>query len=294
MKKLFITIIIVFVSILSIQAQEKIKIAVMDFAVGDGVHEAMTNGLSDALINSLSETGKFTIVECEQLYQAIEEQKFEQSDLSPEQIAEAGKIINVESVLTGIVNYSTTSNKYSFNIIIIDVESGKITYTTVVNQDKSKTINQIFHNLKSELAEQLIWKFVTPIDLNLQELQDLEEMPSFPGGEDAINKYLAKTIKYPVKAAEANIQGRVVCQFVINEDGSIVNIEVIRGADPILNKEAIRVIKNMPKWNPGMKDGKPVNVRYTFPINFRVQSNTRFHIEIEFEIEDMTKSKVVL
>lgn len=84
-------------------------------------------------------------------------------------------------------------------------------------------------------------------------------------------KYLAKSIKYPVIAQENGIQGRVICAFVVNRDGSIVDAEVLRGVDPSLDKEALRVINAMPKWKPGKQRGKPVRVKYTVPVTFRLQ-----------------------
>ncbi len=96
-------------------------------------------------------------------------------------------------------------------------------------------------------------------------------MPQFPGGEQALFKFLNENIKYPVIAQENGIQGRVICQFVVNTDGSIVDIQVVRGVDPSLDKEAVRVIQSMPKWIPGKQRGKPVRVRFTLPINFKLQ-----------------------
>ncbi|MBQ7439463.1 MAG: energy transducer TonB [Paludibacteraceae bacterium] len=100
----------------------------------------------------------------------------------------------------------------------------------------------------------------------------VEKMPEFPGGQQALFKYLSENVKYPVIAQENGIQGRVICQFVVNRDGSIVDVEVVRsGGDPSLDKEAVRVIKSMPKWKPGQQRGKPVRVKYTVPVNFKLQ-----------------------
>ena len=101
----------------------------------------------------------------------------------------------------------------------------------------------------------------------------VETMPEFPGGQMALLQYLSKSIKYPVIAQENGIQGRVSCSFVVNKDGSIVDAEVIRGVDPSLDKEALRVINSMPKWSPGKQRGKPVRVAYTLPINFQLSNN---------------------
>ncbi len=100
----------------------------------------------------------------------------------------------------------------------------------------------------------------------------VETMPEFPGGQAELFKYLSQNVKYPVIAQENGIQGRVICQFVVNKDGSIVDVEVVRsGGDASLDKEAVRVIKSMPKWKPGKQRGKPVRVKYTVPVNFRLQ-----------------------
>ncbi|MCD8044070.1 MAG: energy transducer TonB [Tannerellaceae bacterium] len=99
----------------------------------------------------------------------------------------------------------------------------------------------------------------------------VEEMPEFPGGDQELLKFINRSVKYPVIAQENGIQGRVVCTFTVNQDGSVVDAEVVRGIDPSLDKEALRVIGTMPKWKPGKQRGKPVRVRYTLPIVFRLQ-----------------------
>ncbi len=99
----------------------------------------------------------------------------------------------------------------------------------------------------------------------------VEKMPLFPGGENRMMEFLYKNIKYPVLAQENGIQGRVICTFVVNSDGSIVDPEIVRGVDPSLDREAIRVVTAMPKWAPGEQRGKPVRVKYTLPVQFRLQ-----------------------
>ena len=99
----------------------------------------------------------------------------------------------------------------------------------------------------------------------------VEHMPEFPGGQAALMKYLGDNIKYPTIAQENGTQGRVTVQFVVNADGSIVDARIIRGVDPYLDKEALRVINSMPKWKPGMQRGKAVRVKYTVPVMFRLQ-----------------------
>jgi len=94
--------------------------------------------------------------------------------------------------------------------------------------------------------------------------------PSFPGGASALQQYLAKNLRYPVKAVESKTEGKVLVRFVVMKDGSVSNVSVARSVDPSLDKEAVRVIQGMPKWSPGTHNGKAVNVRYTCPITFKL------------------------
>ena len=98
-----------------------------------------------------------------------------------------------------------------------------------------------------------------------------EVMPEFPGGMKALLGFLGKNIAYPKESLEKDEQGRVVCRFVIAKDGTISDVEVVRSVSAALDNEAIRVIKSMPKWKPGMNKGKPVAVQYTLPVQFKLQ-----------------------
>ena len=102
--------------------------------------------------------------------------------------------------------------------------------------------------------------------------QVVEEMPEFPGGMAEAMKFLAKNIKYPVAAQEAKIEGRVIVQFVVGRDGSVSDAKVMRGVNPELDAEAVRVVSIMPNWIPGKQRGKAVAVKYTMPIMFRLQT----------------------
>lgn len=99
----------------------------------------------------------------------------------------------------------------------------------------------------------------------------VEDMPEFPGGDLALRKYIANSVKYPEGAVENGIQGKVYVTFVVTKDGSIANTKIARGVDPLLDKEALRVINSLPKWKPGKQRGTAVNVSYTVPINFVLQ-----------------------
>ena len=99
----------------------------------------------------------------------------------------------------------------------------------------------------------------------------VEQMPMFPGGPKALNEYLAKNVHYPVVAQENGISGRVVIGFVVETDGSITDVKVVKSIDPSLDKEATRVVSSMPKWTPGQQNGQKVRVRYNVPVNFKLQ-----------------------
>ena len=99
----------------------------------------------------------------------------------------------------------------------------------------------------------------------------VENLPEYPGGMQELMKYLQKEMKYPKEAQDKGIQGRVIVQFIVKKDGSIIEPEVVKPVDPLLDAEAVRVVNAMPKWNPGKQRGQAVNVRFTLPVTFRLQ-----------------------
>jgi protein TonB len=99
----------------------------------------------------------------------------------------------------------------------------------------------------------------------------VESMPAFPGGEVELHRYLAENIKYPQMAKESGIQGRVFVTFVVEKNGSVTDVKVLRGIGGGCDEEAIRVVKNMPKWTPGKQRGKPVRVQFNLPVKFTLQ-----------------------
>lgn len=147
---------------------------------------------------------------------------------------------------------------------------------TIVDDDTEVEETEIAST--EETGEAMEIKYVAP---TVEEEEDpeeqtifevVEQMPEFPnGGMAGLMQFLSKNIKYPTIAQENGTQGRVTVQFVVNKDGSIVDAKVLRGVDPYLDKEALRVINAMPKWKPGMQRGKPVRVKYTVPVMFRLQ-----------------------
>ncbi|MDI9606511.1 MAG: M56 family metallopeptidase [Bacteroidota bacterium] len=105
--------------------------------------------------------------------------------------------------------------------------------------------------------------------------ETVDDAPEFPGGIEALMKFLSDNVRYPVEAQEKGVQGRVICRFVVKKDGSTSNVEVLRGVDPSLDAEAIRVIDSMPAWKPGTQKGEAVNVHFTIPIQFSLSAGTK-------------------
>ncbi len=106
---------------------------------------------------------------------------------------------------------------------------------------------------------------------NQQVFDVVEQMPEYPGGMQALFEYLGQNVKYPEDAKKQKVEGRVIAIFVVETDGSISNVEVVRPVFPSLDAEAVRVLSGMPKWKPGMQSGKVVRVKYTVPINFSLK-----------------------
>ena len=101
----------------------------------------------------------------------------------------------------------------------------------------------------------------------------VEEVPTFPGGMSALKRWLSKNLKYPMIAQENGIQGTVMVQFVVWKDGTIKDVQLVRGVDASLDKEATRLVKAMPKWKPGKQRGRAVSARFTLPVTFKLRPN---------------------
>ena len=156
----------------------------------------------------------------------------------------------------------------------------------MMNKKRTRTVGRIKYALFAPLAAALL--LVSNISCTSTEKQEsstettesravegevfqvCEEMPEFPGGMAECMKFLGKNIKYPTQAMEKGIQGRVIVQMVVTKEGDITEAKVVRGVDPLLDAEALRVINSMPKWKPGRQEGKAVNVKYTIPVMFKL------------------------
>lgn len=110
-----------------------------------------------------------------------------------------------------------------------------------------------------------------PVEDKTYEMFDIQKPPTFPGGEQALMKYLSENIQYPPLARENNIQGKVVLTFVVDKNGQVTDVNIIKDLGGGTGKEAVRVVKGMPRWSPGEANGHAVKVRYTLPVSFRLQ-----------------------
>ncbi len=124
---------------------------------------------------------------------------------------------------------------------------------------------------KTHIVDQVIAEEKPVVEDKVYNMAMVEQTPEFPGGTQALYKWLSDHINYPSVAAEEGVQGRVIVEFVVSKTGDVENVHVLRGRHPALDKEAVRVVKGMPKWNPGRNNGQPVKVTYTLPVTFKLQ-----------------------
>ena len=137
------------------------------------------------------------------------------------------------------------------------------------DNEKGTEDRNVTRTLKEEVVVEK--KEEKPVEKKEEIFKSVEQMPQFPGGEAALMKYLSSHINYPPMAAENNIQGRVVVQFVVDKTGKVGEVKVVRSVDKDLDKEAVRVCKSLPKFTPGRQNGQAVSVWYTLPVTFKLQ-----------------------
>ncbi|MDE7385526.1 MAG: energy transducer TonB [Muribaculaceae bacterium] len=167
------------------------------------------------------------------------------------------------------------------NTEIVVVDDEEVTEQIVSQEELQETTTAIgattFNdgtddiNVVREHKDEVIVEEKHPVEEN-KVFDAVEQMPTFPGGDGELMKYLQKNLTYPTLAAENGIQGTVLLQFVVQKDGSIGEVKVVRSKDPDLDKEAVRVVKGMPKFIPGRMNGQPVNVWFTLPVKFKLQN----------------------
>lgn len=191
-----------------------------------------------------------------------EEQKFEQ----PEVVVPEEVLATVQVTQIAIVDADKVKNE------VMDMETQKEDNTArgVVNQEGSDDADKF-----KAVQEQVVVKEPEPEVVKPKEEQifvAVEQPASFPGGPAAMNKFLSNNIRYPEAAQQNDIQGRVIVKFVVEKDGSIAQVSIAKGVDKDLDREAIRVVKKMPKWQPGKNNGVPVRSYFNLPVTFRLQN----------------------
>ncbi len=196
-----------------------------------------------------------------------EENQMEQEEEIPEPEVEealAEDILNTEKFTEFLVQKDEDVKEE-----VKSADDVKDTSTALGSTDFDQGTDDL--NIVREHKNEVIVEEKKPEPVEDKVFTSVEQMPQFPGGDVALLKYISDHIKYPTIAMENNVQGKVVVQFVVTRDGSIGEVKVARGKDPDLDKEAVRVVKTLPKFIPGKMNGQAVNVWYTLPINFKLQ-----------------------
>ena len=165
-------------------------------------------------------------------------------------------------------------HQYKNYLICIDKNKSKSDYNNTDNDCKFISGNEI------EIEDEFEIEYAESdeeMEIEIEEEEEegeffmtVENMPEFPGGDLGLMNYIRKNVKYPPIAKEYNITGKVYVSFIVDKSGSVTNEKIVRGVDKNLDAEALRVVKSMPKFKPGKQRGKPVNVQYNVPINFRL------------------------
>jgi len=190
-----------------------------------------------------------------------EEEKFEIPEpepvVAPEEVANQQRVTDLLIVEDEKIE-EDKQVKNQEEVLENEAQAGALDIT-----DGTNDLNKIA--IKEEVIAAPVVEEEQPINIAM-----VEQKPEFNGGEAALYKWLNENIVYPTIASEEGVEGRVVVEFVIDKDGSVTNVRVVRPRHPALDKEAVRVVKSMPKWIPGRNNGQPVKVTYTLPVTFRL------------------------
>jgi TonB family protein len=209
--------------------------------------------------------------------------------------------INLEYLADkGVLNLGYDSKEYQYILLQVSNESAGIQLINNFNVSQLKKRITMMNKKKSPISASLKYLLIVPVGITLllgnavqaspdliksatEELFDkpqdqVDQLPSFPGGIDEMNKFIRDNLRYPVIAQEAGTEGRILVSFIVKSTGKISNISIIEKADPALDKEAVRVIKQMPDWIPAKLNGKNVDASYAIPIIFKLSGSLKFII----------------
>lgn len=203
----------------------------------------------------------------------------EKTKLKMKVVDEEGKPIIAATVLVAnTTNGTLTDENGNFTLEVGSDQSIQVAYigmstVTMSVKDCLKKADQTIVLTESDTKKDVKVVASAPqaVTSDDQTFSVVEQMPEYPGGMRAGLEFMARNLRYPTKAREAGKQGRVIVQFVVRKDGSLSDFKVLCPVDPWLDAEAIRVISTMPKWKPGMQDGKPVSVKFTLPVTFMLE-----------------------
>lgn len=162
---------------------------------------------------------------------------------------------------------------------VVAIDGATYSFDELYAMQRGETVDTIEMHIVLEPSNATLYGSIMPIAYNSKDNKKddvtiynaVAQMPQFPGGEAALMKYINSHINYPPAAAMNKVQGNVIVQFVVNKDGSVGEVKVVRSVDNDLDREAIRVIKSLPKFTPGRQNGKAVNVWYTLPVPFKLK-----------------------
>lgn len=185
--------------------------------------------------------------------------EIEQEVIAPEEVANEQQVTNI--LVTEDENFEDDKKVKNTDEVMENASMiGQVDFTEgVEDQNKTHIVDQVVAEVKP-VEEEKIYNIAT-----------VEQQPEFPGGQSAMYKWLSDHINYPPAAAEEGVQGKVIVEFVVSKSGKVENVRVLRGRHQALDKEALRVVKAMPNWNPGRNNGQPVKVTYTLPVSFKLQ-----------------------
>ncbi len=222
--------------------------------------------------------------------------KKEPIDLKVTGYAKDQRVVSDQNPNSGItIRNSTNSGK---PLLVLDGKIAENQSFDNINPETIKSVNVLKNESAAEKYGDIGKNGVIEITSKLKPdvFTIVEEMPEFPGGISALKAYVANTIEYPATALENGIQGKVYVNFIVAKDGSVTDANVEISVDPSLNKEALRIVNNMPKWKPGSQAGEPVSVSYTVPINFTLPAEKISKEVLKTKSADLTleKNKLII
>ena len=233
-------------------------------ALGYGLVQANKYLEERRLANQQDLTEVFMDMSAEEPEDEPEQQRVEpeKPEVLPEEVLKSVKVTELQIV---------EDDKVKKEDEIKTQDELKETETAFGQKDNEKGTED--RNVTRTLKEEVVVE--KPVEKKEEKKEEIfrsvEQMPQFPGGEAALMKYLQSHINYPPMAAENNVQGRVVVQFVVDKTGKVGEVKVVRSVDKDLDKEAVRVCKSLPKFTPGRQNGQAVSVWYTLPVTFKLQ-----------------------